>query len=69
MGRRQWRVCINGEKEERKKWGASEHFCRVGKGAKEGLGLLEELGKEALGGHSSEITMHFKSLPNLLSYY
>lgn len=42
MGRGQRRVCINGEKEERKKWGGSEHPCRVGKESKEGLGLLEE---------------------------
>lgn len=31
--------------------------------------LLGEHGKKALAGHSSEITMPYKSLPNLLSYY
>lgn len=31
--------------------------------------LLEELGKKALKSHSCEITMQFKSLPNLPSYY
>lgn len=56
------------ERGEREVVKDGEHSYR--RRAEEGVGqLLEELGKKALKSHSCEITMQFKSLPNLPSYY
>lgn len=55
------------ERGERKALTISTPSETEGRGG--GVTLLEEPGKKALRGHSYEITMQFKSLPNLSSYY
>lgn len=57
---------MNREEKEVVKGGEHSYIDRAGEGV---VQLLEELGKKALKHHSCEITMLFKSLLNLPSYY